>query len=67
MGIFNVAATDTAADTEVSKFDMATAGQTELETYIEENNLTDREPSKSTHGRTRNSRISAARHCCNHQ
>jgi hypothetical protein len=40
MGIFNVAATDTAADTEVSKFDMATAGQTELETYIEENNLT---------------------------
>jgi hypothetical protein len=40
MSIFNVAATDTAADTEVVKFDMATAGQTELETYIEENNLT---------------------------
>jgi hypothetical protein len=40
MGIFNVAATDTAAATEVVKFDMATAGQTELETYIEENNLT---------------------------
>ena len=34
MSIFNVAATDTAADTEVVKFDMATAGQTELETYI---------------------------------
>ena len=41
MGIFNVAATDTAAAIQNSvKFDMATADQKELETYIEENNLT---------------------------
>jgi hypothetical protein len=40
MGIFNGAATDTAADTEVVKFDMETATQAEIEAYIEEENLT---------------------------